>query len=38
MRGYVTWKKPNKSVGIRFDPTDERRRRLKDWIVAYLES
>src|SRR6202789_569398 len=37
VRGHVTWKKPNKSFGIRFDATDERRRRLKDWIVGYLE-
>jgi PilZ domain len=38
VRGYVSWKKPNKTVGIRFDASDERRQRLKDWIVAYLES
>ncbi len=38
MRGYVTWKKPNKTIGIRFDATDDRRQRLKEWIVAYLES
>ncbi|HVP48700.1 MAG TPA: PilZ domain-containing protein [Bryobacteraceae bacterium] len=38
MRGYVSWKKPNKTVGIRFDTTDERRTRLKEWIDAYLES
>jgi hypothetical protein len=38
MRGHVTWKKPNKTVGIRFDVTDDRRQRLKEWIVAYLES
>ncbi|HYW40289.1 MAG TPA: PilZ domain-containing protein [Terriglobales bacterium] len=38
VRGRVTWKKPNKSFGIRFDPTDERRQRLKEWIVAYLEA
>ena len=38
LRAYVTWKKPNKTVGMRFDPTDDRRRRLKDWVVAYLES
>ena len=38
VRGYVTWKKPNKSFGIRFDATDERRARLKEWIVAYLET
>lgn len=38
VRGYVTWKKANKSFGIRFDATDERRQRLKEWIVGYLES
>jgi hypothetical protein len=37
VRGHVTWKKSNKTFGIRFDPTDERRQRLKEWIVAYLE-
>ena len=38
VRGHVTWKKPNKNFGIRFDATDERRQRLKEWIVAYLEA
>jgi hypothetical protein len=38
VRGYVTWKKPNKSFGIRFDTSDERRQRLKEWIVSYLET
>jgi hypothetical protein len=38
VRGQVTWKKPNKSFGIRFDSTDERRQRLKEWIVAYLDA
>jgi hypothetical protein len=38
LRAYVHWKKPNKSVGLKFDLTDDRRQRLKDWIVAYLES
>ena len=38
LRGYISWKKPDKSVGIRFDAKDERRQRLKEWIVAYLES
>jgi hypothetical protein len=38
VRGHVTWKKPNKSFGIRFDSADERRHRLKEWIVAYLEA
>jgi hypothetical protein len=38
VRGHVTWKKSNKSFGIRFDLTDDRRQRVKDWIVAYLEA
>jgi hypothetical protein len=38
LRGYISWKKPDKSVGIRFDAKDERRQRLKEWIVSYLES
>jgi hypothetical protein len=38
VRGNVTWKKPNKSFGVRFDSTDARRHRLKEWIVAYLEA
>jgi len=38
VRGSVAWKKPNKTVGIRFDASDERRQRLKDWIVGYLEA
>ena len=38
VRGQVTWWKNNKSFGIRFDPTDERRQRLKEWIAAYLET
>jgi hypothetical protein len=38
VRGQVTWKKNNKSFGIRFDSTDERRQRLKEWINAYLET
>jgi hypothetical protein len=37
IRGTVTWKKPKHSFGVRFDATDERRRKLKDWIDAYLE-
>ncbi len=38
VRGNVTWKKPNKTFGIRFDSTDVRRQKLKEWIVGYLES
>lgn len=37
IRGQVTWKKPKHSFGVRFDTTDDRRRRLKEWIDAYLE-
>src|SRR5580698_7162209 len=37
VRGHVTWKKPSKSFGIRFDPPDEWRRRVKEWIGTYLE-
>jgi len=38
IRGTVTWKKPKHSFGVRFDANDERRRKLKEWIDAYLES
>jgi len=38
VRGYVTWKKPDKTLGLRFDASDDRRRRLKDWIGGYLEA
>jgi hypothetical protein len=36
VRGVVTWKKP-KSFGVRFDPTDDRRHKIKQWIDSYLE-
>lgn len=38
VRGSVTWVKPNRSFGIRFDTNDDRRQRLKEWIVGYLET
>lgn len=39
VRGTVTWRKPaSRSIGIRFDPQDERRLRIKEWLDAYLES
>jgi hypothetical protein len=38
VRGNVSWKKPNKTFGVRFDSSDERRQRLKEWIVGYLET
>jgi PilZ domain len=37
IKGNVTWRKPKHSFGIRFDAADQRRRRLKEWIDAYLE-
>ena len=38
VRSTVTWRKPaSASFGIRFDPQDERRLRIKQWIDAYLE-
>ncbi len=38
IRASVTWKNPKHSFGVRFDTTDERRRKLKEWIDAYLEN
>jgi Tfp pilus assembly protein PilZ len=37
VRGIVSWKKP-KSIGVRFDPADDRRLRVKTWIDSYLEN
>src|SRR5579872_3669011 len=37
LRGVVSWRKP-KSLGLRFDPTDERRQKVKTWINTYLEN
>jgi Tfp pilus assembly protein PilZ len=37
VRGVVSWKKP-KSVGVRFDPADDRRHKVKSWIESYLEN
>jgi PilZ domain len=38
VKGIVSWKKSAKHFGVRFDAADERRQRLKEWIVAYLET
>lgn len=38
IRGNITWRKPKHSFGVRFDATDDRRRKLKEWIDAYLEN
>ncbi len=37
VRGSVTWRK-TKSFGVRFDSSDDRRRKVKEWIDAYLEN
>jgi hypothetical protein len=39
VRGTVAWRKPHsRTFGIRFDPSDERRQKIKEGIDAYLES
>jgi hypothetical protein len=38
VRAQVSWKKPDKTFGVRFDLKDERRLRIKEWIEAYLEN
>ncbi|HYM76660.1 MAG TPA: PilZ domain-containing protein [Candidatus Dormibacteraeota bacterium] len=37
VRGVISWNKP-KSVGVRFDPNDERRLKVKTWIDSYCEN
>jgi hypothetical protein len=37
LRSSITWRK-SKSFGLRFDPADDRRQRVKEWIDSYLES
>ncbi|MBV9182635.1 MAG: PilZ domain-containing protein [Acidobacteria bacterium] len=38
VRGAVSWvKQPSKVIGVRFDPQDERRLRIKEWVDSYLE-
>jgi len=39
VRGSIVWRNaPGKTFGVRFDNTDDRRLRIKDWIEAYLEN
>jgi hypothetical protein len=39
VRGSVSWRNaPGKTFGIRFDPQDERRQKIKEWIDSYVES
>jgi c-di-GMP-binding flagellar brake protein YcgR len=38
LRAYVTWARPaDKLYGLRFDGTDERRLKIRNWIDQYLE-
>ena len=37
LRGVISWNK-TKSLGVRFDPHDDRRFKLKTWIDSYLEN
>jgi hypothetical protein len=38
VRGTISWCKPaSKTFGVRFDPRDERRVRIKEWVDSYLE-
>jgi hypothetical protein len=37
VRGVVTWRK-SKSFGLRFDPDDDRRQKIKEWIASCLEN
>jgi hypothetical protein len=37
VRAVVSWRK-TKSFGVRFDPADDRRLKVKEWIDAYLEN
>jgi len=39
VRASVSWRKAaSKTFGIRFDPQDDRRLRIKEWVDAYFES
>ena len=37
VRSFVSWRK-GKSFGVRFDNTDDRRHKVKEWIDGYLEN
>ena len=39
VRGTISWTNPaGKMFGVRFDPRDERRLLIKEWVGSYLES
>jgi c-di-GMP-binding flagellar brake protein YcgR len=38
LRAYVCWTRPAENIyGLRFDPMDERRHKVRRWIDQYLE-
>lgn len=37
VRGNVSWRKGQR-FGVRFDPKDDRRGKIKEWVDAYLEA
>jgi Tfp pilus assembly protein PilZ len=37
LRGTISWNK-TKALGVRFDPNDVRRLKIKTWIDSYLEN
>jgi Tfp pilus assembly protein PilZ len=37
IRGVVSWRK-TKSYGVRFDPSDDQRHKIRSWIESYLEN
>ena len=37
LKAHVSWRKP-RSIGVRFDATDDRRHKVKAWIDSYLEN
>jgi len=36
VKGSVSWKSKT-TFGVRFDPSDHRRIKIKEWVEAYLE-
>lgn len=39
LRAFVWWARPEEKVyGLRFDPSDDRRGKVRDWIEEYLET
>jgi hypothetical protein len=38
VRGSVSWRNaPSKTLGIRFDPQDERRHKIREWVDSYVD-